>query len=96
MSKLKRGENSHGASKKNKKAVNSKDKGVKKDVKKIVGVGEGVGPEKENSTLSDGVLDAFDEVAPVDSLLLEDETILPEEEEEDELDSGDYKPLDEW
>ena len=63
------------------------------DVKKI-GADEEV--EKDGGTLSDGVLDAFEEIAPVVDPLLEDETVLPEDEEDDEMDSGDYKPLDEW
>ena len=70
-----------------------KDKGEEKDVKKVTGEDEET--EKESGTLSDGVLDAFDEVAPVDSLLEEESTLL-ESEEEDELDSGDYRPSDEW
>jgi hypothetical protein len=79
---------------KNKKIVTSEIKGKKEDIKKIDGEEE---TEKESGTLSDGVLDAFDEVAPVvDPLLIDDEVILPEEEEEEEIDSGDYKPLDEW
>jgi predicted transglutaminase-like protease len=58
--------------------------------------------EKESSTLSDGVLDAFDEeITPTDPLLLsEEDTIGGYENEEDEedvgIDSGDYKPDDEW
>ena len=79
--------------KKTKKLVAIKNKGVKEDVKKVE-TEEGE-TEKVSSTLSDGVLDAFDEVVPVDPLL-EDGTILPEDEGDDELDSGDYKPLDEW
>jgi len=63
------------------------------DVKKTVGEEE---TEKETGTLSDGVLDAFDEVAPVVDPLLEEDTVLPEEEEDDEIDSGDYRPSDEW
>jgi hypothetical protein len=51
--------------------------------------------EKEGGALSDGVLDAFDEVAPVDPLL-EDENLLSDEEEDDMIDSGDYKANDEW
>ena len=85
-----------GRNNKTKKTTNTKDKGVKKEeVKKVTGEEEEI--EKESGTLSDGVLDAFDEVVPVvDPLLLEDETILPEDDEDDEIDSGDYKPLDEW
>jgi len=78
--------------KKIKKTISIKNKGVKEDVKKAGGEEE---PEKESSTLSDGVLDAFDELAPVDLLLLEEETAQVEEDGY-ELDSGDYKPLDEW
>lgn len=79
--------------KKIKKAVGKKKVETKEveDVKKVVGEEE---PEKEGGTLSDGVLDAFDELAPVD-ILLEEETIIAEDED-DEIDSGDYKPLDEW
>ena len=61
------------------------------DIKKIGGEEE---PEKEGGTLSDGVLDAFDELAPVD-ILIEEEAVLAEEED-DELDSGDYRANDEW
>ncbi len=78
---------------------NSKMKKTKKieekkveEVKKVGGEEE---TEKESGTLSDGVLDAFDEVAPVDPLL-EEEEVLPGEEEEDDIDSGDYRPLNEW
>ncbi len=78
---------------KSKKTTDSKNKSVVVEDGKKVGGEEEI--EKESSTLSDGVLDAFDEVAPVDPLL-EDDSILPEDEEDDELDSGDYKPLDEW
>lgn len=90
MPKTKKSENAHSAKKIKK--VEVKNKEVKEDEKKVVGEEE---PEKEGGTLSDGVLDAFDELAPVDPLL-EDETIVPENEEDDEIDSGDYKPLDEW
>jgi hypothetical protein len=76
----------------NKKTV-TKEKGVKEvENEKKVAVEEE--PEKEGGTLSDGVLDAFDEVAPAD-ILLEEETLLAEEDE-DEIDSGDYKANDEW
>ena len=81
--------------KKVKKIVKKTNKEAKEDVKKTVGEEEET--EKESGTLSDGVLDAFDEVAPVDSLLLlEDETILTEDDEDDGFDSGDYKANDEW
>ena len=69
----------------------TEDKVKKEDIKKVAGEEE---TEKETGTLSDGVLDAFEEVAPVDPLL-EEETLLAEEEE-DEIDSGDYKANDEW
>jgi len=62
------------------------------EVKKVGGEEE---TEKESGTLSDSVLDAFDEVAPVDPLL-EEEEVPPGEEEDDGIDSGDYKPLNEW
>ena len=74
-----------------KKTVITQDKGVKEDIKKVDGEEE---PEKEGGTLSDGVLDAFEEVAPVDPLL-EEETVLTEDDD-DEIDSGDYKANDEW
>ncbi len=79
--------------KKTKKIATSKVKPAKEveEVKKVVGEEE---PEKEGGTLSDGVLDAFDELAPVD-VLLEEEVVIAEEDD-DEIDSGDYKPLDEW
>ncbi len=55
------------------------------------------GEEKETGTISDGLLDAFEEAAPVDPLLVkDDETVdidkLIEEEDEDDMD---YNP-DEW
>lgn len=78
--------------KKIKKAVETKNKVVKEDVKKITTEDE---PEKDGGTISDSVLDAFDELAPADLLLLDEETVLAEEEE-DELDSGDYRPNTEW
>ncbi len=51
----------------------------------------------EGGVLSDSVLDAFDnDTAPVVDPL-EDDPLLPlEDEEEDMLDSGDYKVSDEW
>jgi len=85
-----------------------KNKKTKKVIKKIIvkeikgkdeikkTEGEEEETEKDSGTLSDGVLDAFDEVAAVDPLLLEDEAILPEDDEDDELDSGDYRPSDDW
>lgn len=79
--------------KKVKKGLDTKNVVKEKDDVKKVGTEEE--PEKESSTLSDGVLDAFDELAPVDPLL-ENEVAIPENEEDDEIDSGDYKPLDEW
>ncbi len=79
--------------KKTKKVSAPKEKVEKEDVKTIAPVEDEA--EKETGTLSDGVLDAFDELAPVDPLL-EDETILPEDEEDDEIDSGDFRPSDEW
>ena len=80
------------------KVIKKENKKDKEDVKKGEGEEE---TEKESGTLSDGVLDAFDEVAPIiaDPLLLieEEEVVLPgDEEDDDSLDSGDYKPLDEW
>ena len=52
---------------------------------------------KDSGALSDGVLDAFEETAPVvDPLVEEEEALLPEEEEEDELDSGDFRIPNEW
>lgn len=81
--------------KKVKKNSSSKEKPVKEEVKDTVESPEDMDEEKETSTLSDGVLDAFDELSPVDPLL-EDEAILPEDDEDDEIDSGDYRPSDEW
>ena len=80
-----------------KKASVKKNKVVKEvveiDVKKIIVEEE---PEKESSTLSDGVLDAFEEVAPVDPLLEDEAVVVESDEDDDELDSGDYKANDEW
>ncbi len=80
--------------KKNSKMKKTKKIDEKKDeeVKKVGGEEE---TEKESGTLSDGVLDAFDEVAPVDPLLEEEESPLGEEDDDD-IDSGDYRPLNEW
>jgi hypothetical protein len=59
------------------------------DDKKITGEEE---EPKGDGALSDGVLDAFEEVAPVDPALKdEEEEVLPDEDEED-LDID----LDEW
>ena len=78
-----------------KKITKTKNKAVKEEeVKKVEGEEEET--EKEGGALSDGVLDAFDEVAPVDPLLLDEDTVLPEEDDDDELDSGDYRANDEW
>ncbi len=84
-----------------KKNIKKEDKSTKDDVKKVAGEEEET--EKESGTLSDGVLDAFDEVTPVvdpllaDPLLLEDEAILQEDEDDEGgIDSGDFKPLDDW
>ncbi|MBA4320432.1 MAG: hypothetical protein C0412_18700 [Flavobacterium sp.] len=82
-----------GKNNKIKKVAHTENKNVKEDVKKVTGGEEET--EKEVGTLSDGVFEAFDELAPIDPPL-EDESILPENEEGDEIDSGDYKPLDEW
>ncbi len=82
---------------KTKKGTDIKNKSAEEDIKKIDGEDEET--EKEGGALSDGVLDAFDEVAPVDPLadpLLEDESIPLEDGEDDELDSGDYRANDEW
>jgi hypothetical protein len=62
---------------------------------------EGADEEKEKGeggVLSDSVLDAFDnDTAPaIDPLLEEDPLLLPEDEEEEALDSGDYSIPDEW
>jgi len=54
--------------------------------------------KSEGGVISDSVLDAFDnEIAPVTDLL-EDDPLFPanEDDEEDTLDSGDYKISDEW
>ena len=79
-----------------KKIAEVKTKDVEKEnVKKIEE--EGDDAEKKSGPLSDGVLDAFEEVAPIDPLLeAEDETLATEEDDEDEIDSGDYRPLDDW
>jgi hypothetical protein len=83
--------------KKAKKTTKVKEKKVIKDIKADVKPipGEEEETEKEGGALSDGVLDAFEEVTPVDPLL-EDETAVLEEEEEDDIDSGDYRDRDEW
>lgn len=58
--------------------------------------------EKEGGELSDGVLDAFDEeITPSDPLILGDDMEDDEYENDDEeddvgIDSGDYRPDDEW
>ncbi len=75
----------------------AKDKKIEKDSKtepeKEVKEGEEEEP-KEGGTLSDGVLDAFEETAPVDPLLaVEDESLLDETEEDEE--DLDYNPA-EW
>lgn len=75
--------------KKTKKSEDTEEKVLGGDIK------EEEETEKEGGALSDGVLDAFDEVAPIDPLL-EDETLPLEDEEDDELDSGDYRANDEW
>jgi len=76
-------------SKKNKKTNNE-------DLEKSKTTGEETEEtEKEGGALSDGVLDAFDEVAPTDPLVEED-PFLNEEDEIEDLDSGDYSPEDEW
>ena len=49
---------------------------------------------KEVGVISDGVLDAFEETAPVDPLLVEDELGIAEEDDDDEEDL-DYNPA-EW
>ncbi len=55
--------------------------------------------DKEGGVLSDSVLDAFDEAAPVE---LEDDLLKPDpfttdgEDDEVPLDSGDYGTTDEW
>ena len=72
----------------------------KKDEKKTINE-EGADEEKEKSeggVLSDSVLDAFDnDTTPaIDPLLEEDPLLLSEDDEEDILDSGDYKISDEW
>ncbi len=67
------------------------DKSKKEEIKKPEGEEE---VEKDGGTLSDGVLDAFEEVAPTDPLAEED--TLATEDDDDEIDSGDYKANDEW
>ncbi len=53
---------------------------------------------KDVGTLSDGVLDAFEEAPPAVDPLLEDEAVIPEEDEEEEegIDSGDFKIPNDW
>lgn len=52
---------------------------------------------KEGGVLSDSVLDAFDEEAPVEDELLKDPFETAEEgDDEIPLDSGDYGTTDEW
>ena len=67
------------------------DKSNKEETKKPEGEEEA---EKDGGTLSDGVLDAFEEVALTDPLAEED--TLATEDDDDEIDSGDYKANDEW
>jgi hypothetical protein len=83
--------------KKTKKIAEPENKNSKKEIgKEKVDIDEEE-KEKEGGALSDGVLDAFEEVAPVDPLLeIEEEDTLAEEDDDDEFDSGDYKPSDEW
>lgn len=75
----------------------------KKEVKKItkpVKPTEETDEEEEKSeggVLSESVLDAFDnETAPVVDPLEEDPLLTTEDDEDDLLDSGDYKVSDEW
>ena len=65
-------------------------KEVKKETPKEEGVKEEEEP-KEGGIISDGVLDAFEEPAPVDPLI-EEEALLEAEDDEDDLD---YNPA-EW
>ena len=77
--------------KKVKKSEDTEEKGIKPEVK-----GEEEEETKEGGALSDGVLDAFEEVAPVDPLLeVEEEVAVTEDDEDDEIDSGDYRANDE-
>ena len=74
--------------------------GVVLDDKNVIAE-EDTEKEKEGGALSDGVLDAFDEeIAPTDPLLLSEEntTIGYDDDDEEDvgIDSGDYKPDDEW
>ena len=70
----------------------------KEDTKPIEETEEEEKGKSEGGVLSDSVLEAFDnDATPVVDSLLEDDTLLPlEDEEEDMLDSGDYKLSDEW
>lgn len=80
-----------------------KKNGVKKPEKKSKEVKKEI-PKKESpkdeeeikdaGTLSDGVLDAFEETAPAVDPLLEEEALLESEDNEDE-DTLDYNPA-EW
>lgn len=78
---------------KTKKPAHTEKKSSKEEVKKPE-VTEEAEAEKEGGTLSDGVLDAFEEVAPADALVEEDTLVV--DDDDDELDSGDYGDGEEW
>lgn len=80
-----------------------KKNGAKKPEKKIKEIKKEIPKEespkeeeeiKDVGTLSDGVLDAFEETVPVVDPLLEEEALLESEDDEDE-DALDYNPA-EW
>ena len=74
---------------------NTKPKKIKEVKKEIPQTPEEKPEEeetKEGGTLSDGVLDAFEETAPADPLLADDENPVVDEDDEEDLD---YNPA-EW
>lgn len=89
---------------KNKKNTNKKEDDVLGNEGAELNTEETSESEKEGGALSEGVLDAFDEeVAPTDPLIMSEDDMESEEDDFDddeeknfEIDSGDYKPDDEW
>jgi hypothetical protein len=76
---------------------NKKMKKKKEDTKPIEETEEEEKGKGEGGVLSDSVLEAFDNDATPVVDPLEDDPLLPlEDDEEDMLDSGDYKVSDEW
>ena len=81
------------------KAKNTKPEKKLKEVKKETPPAEAPKEEeeetpKEGGVISDGVLDAFEETAPVDPLLVDDEGTVDGDDDQDEEDL-DYNPA-EW